>query len=187
MDSKSGIEKLQEDFNTPKDFMQDKMNIIMAHQHISSSLEYSVQLRWVRGHADQKEEDNSKITPMEAENIECDEEAEECIQRNIVPHQWAPMDGFRAMLRLNNKWITSNLRKHVCYANTAPDLREYGCKRLKISSAVYDTINWKAIGKVRSTHRINKIVRISKMLFGWMPVGHNWLKCSLQSLSVLKH
>ena len=110
MDSKSGIKKLQKDFNTPKDFMQDKMNIIMAHQQISSSLEYSVQLRWVWGHADQKEEDNSKITPMEAENIECDEEAEECIQRNIVPHQGAPMDGYRAMLRLNNKWITSNLR-----------------------------------------------------------------------------
>ena len=118
---------------------------------------------------------------MEAENIECDEEAEECIQRNIEPHQWVPMDGYRAMLRLNNKWITSNLRKHVCYANTAPDLREYGCKRLKISSAVYDTINWKAIGKVRSTHCINKIVQISKMLFGWMPVGHNWRKCSLRS------
>ena len=110
MDSKSGIEKLQEDFNTPKDFMQDKMNIIMAHQHISSSLEYSVQLRWVRGHADRKKEDKSKIMPMEAENIACNDEAEECIQRNIGPHQWILVDGYRAILRLNNKWITSNLR-----------------------------------------------------------------------------
>ena len=98
MDCKSGIDKLQEEFNTPKDFMRDEMDIIMAHQHISSCLGHSVQLRWVRGHADQKEEDKSKITPMEVENIECNEETEECIQRNIEPHQWVPMDGYRAML-----------------------------------------------------------------------------------------
>ena len=88
---------------------------------------------------------------MEVENIECNEEAKECIQRNIEPHQWVPMDGYQAMLKLNNTWITSNLRKQVCYANTAPDLREYGCKQLNISSAVYDTINWKVIGKVKSS------------------------------------
>ena len=48
--------------------------------------------------------------PMEAENIACNDEAEECIQRNIGPHQWILVDGYRAILRLNNKWITSNLR-----------------------------------------------------------------------------
>ena len=54
-------------------------------------------------------------------------------------------------------------------------------KRLNISKEVYLTIKCPAIAKVRAHHPFNKIVRISKIIYRWMPVGHNWQKCKLPS------
>ena len=42
-------------------------------------------------------------------------------------------------------------------------------------------INWTSIGKVRANHGIHRIVRTSKMMYRWLPVGHNWIKCNLAS------
>jgi len=44
-----------------------------------------------------------------------------------------------------------------------------------------ESIKWQAIGKVRSTHHITRRVRTSKMMYGWLPVGHNRQKCNLPS------
>ena len=118
---------------------------------------------------------------MERENIQCDADAEDCIKRNLTPPPFEPIEGYRAILKLNGQWITLNIRRHVLYAGTAPALQEYACKRLNISKEVYLTINWPAIAKVRAHHPINKVIRISKMIYRWMPVGHNWHKCKLPS------
>ena len=58
---------------------------------------------------------------------------------------------------------------------------DYILQRLNISLDTFHVIDWESIGKVRSSHHINRIVRTSKMLYGWLPVGHNWKKCNLVS------
>ena len=70
---------------------------------------------------------------------------------------------------------------HVQHANTAPILQQYGCIRLNLTMEVYLNINWQAIARARAKHPIQKVVRISKMIYGWMPVGHNKVKCNLAS------
>ena len=74
--------------------MESDMNIVLAYKHLTSCMEHSVQQMWVRGHADSKEEDLTNITPMEHENIECDEEAGECQQQEHPVPPYTPSRGY---------------------------------------------------------------------------------------------
>ena len=164
--------------------MEPEMDIVLAYKHLTTCMGQQgrrVHQQWVRGHADSREDDSKNISPMEQENIECDEEAEECHQQDHFAQPYTPLPGYRAILKLNGVWVTSDIRRHVLYANTAPALQQYGCARLKLTMDVYLSINWQAIARVRAKHPIHKIIRISKMIYGWMPVGHNWVKCELAS------
>ena len=93
-DSQSGIKKLQSELSAPKDLMESDMDIILAYKHLTTCMEHSVQQMWVRGHADSKEEDLTNITPMEQENIECDEAAEECQQQEHPVPPYTPPRGY---------------------------------------------------------------------------------------------
>ena len=184
MDSQSGIETLQREISSPRDTMEPEMDIVLAYKHLISCIEQQerrVHQQWVRGHADRREEDSANITPMEQENIECDEEAEECHQQEHFIQPYTPQPGYRAILKLDGIWITSDIRRHVQHANTAPTLQQYGCIRLNLTMEVYLNINWQAIARIRAKHPIHKVIRTSKMIYGWMPVGHNKVKCNLAS------
>jgi hypothetical protein len=50
----------------------------------------------------------------------------------------------------------------------------YISERLKISPEIVQTIDTECIGTVRATQEWSKFVRSSKLLFSWLPVGHNW-------------
>jgi hypothetical protein len=58
---------------------------------------------------------------------------------------------------------------------------EYVITRLGIGIDDFHQINWKAIGRVRSHHKFARIVRTSKMMYCWLPVGQNWRQCNLLS------
>jgi hypothetical protein len=47
-------------------------------------------------------------------------------------------------------------------------------RKLNISAQVGEMLEDKHLIHVRSTQDWHRIVRTSKMLFGWLPVGHNW-------------
>ena len=160
MDSQSGIKRLQMEILSPKDLMEPEMDIVLAYKHLVQCMDHEVQQMWVRGHADIKEDDHSKITPMEQENIECDEEAETCHQQHHTPPPYKPPNGYRAILKLDGIWITSDIRRHVQHASTAPALQQYACQRLELSMEVFLSINWQAIARVRAHHPISKIIRI---------------------------
>ena len=83
------------------------------------------------------------------------------------------------MLKLGDDWITTHLRGCVQFSNTSPAMTTYILQRLDITLDTFHTIDWDSIGTVRSSHHINRVVRTSKMLYGWLPVGHNWLKYNL--------
>ena len=138
------------------------------------------------GHADVKKKDKPEtITPMEHKNIECDEEADEKVERmdseGKTPPPFEPLPGYRAMLKLGNNWITAHFRECVSFASTSPAMIDYVLRRLNIDFETFHCINWTSIGRVRATHKIHRIVRTSKMMFRWMAVGHNWNKCNLPS------
>ena len=43
----------------------------------------------------------------------------------------------------------------------------------------YHTIKQRISGGVRASHRLHQIIQTSKIMFRWLPVGHNWLKCNI--------
>ena len=103
------------------------------------------------------------------------------MEENIAPLSFSPLPGYRAMLKLGDNWVTAHFREFMNFANTAPAMVEYILDRLDITRETFNRINWTAIAKVRRNHKINRIVRTSKMMYGWLPVGHNWQKCKLPS------
>ena len=56
---------------------------------------------------------------------------------------------------------------------------EYAADRLNIDDAIFHSINWTSIGGMRASHRIERVVRTSRIMYQWLPVGHNWYKCNL--------
>jgi hypothetical protein len=54
------------------------------------------------------------------------------------------------------------------------ELREYVAKRLEIELATVDEIDQEVIAAARAANKWAKTARISKLMFGWLPVGHNW-------------
>lgn len=128
-----------------------------------------------------KKDKPETITKMEWENEDCDEAANERVEADLQPPLFEPLPGFRAMLKLDDEWVTTHFRQCVRFANNAPMMVEYVMGRLNISLEVFNTINWRAIGRVRAEHKIGRLVRTSKMMYRWLPVGHNWEKCSLDT------
>ena len=51
--------------------------------------------------------------------------------------------------------------------------------RLNIDDMTFQAINWVFVGKVRTFHSIGQKVQTRKMMYRWLPVGHNWIKCNL--------
>ena len=118
---------------------------------------------------------------MEHENIRVDDAGNTCVDNITTRELFSPLPGYKAMLQLNDGWVTTHYRECIEFANTAPDLQEYAKKRLNFDDETFNDVNWDAIGRVRAHHKMHRIVRTSKMIYRWMPVGHNWQKCKLES------
>jgi len=182
MDCKGGLDKIEAPIYTPKDTMGSDMDIVMAYKALQDQSKHTVSHEWVMGHADEKKKDKPEtISPMETENIGCDKGANARVDENVKPKPFTPLPGYKAMLKLGDDWVTTLFRDCVKFANVAPDAVEYALGRLDISLSTFHSINWGAVGRVRKSHRIARRVRISKMMYRWLPVGHNWQKCKLPS------
>ena len=71
MDYQSGIIKLQKEITAPKQLMDPEMDLVMSYRHIKSfnSRYKATPIR--------EQDIPTKITLMEKENIQCDEEVKE--------------------------------------------------------------------------------------------------------------
>ena len=182
MDCKAGLDKIEAPVYGPRDTMGTDMDIVMAYHALKEKSKHTVSHDWVMGHAKEKKKDKPEtITDMEHVNEDCDDDANDRVEENISPEPFTPLPGYRAMLKLGDNWVTTLFRENVQFANVAPATVEYVVKRLNITLDTFHDINWGAVGRVRAPHRIAQRVRTSKMMYRWMPVGHNWKKCKLPS------
>ncbi len=161
--------------------MDTDMDVVLAFKKLKAETKHNITTRWVMGHALEKKKDKDKVSEMEWVNDDCDNDANAQVARNEYTPPFEPLPGFRAMLKIGDDWITTRFRDCVRFANTAPDMVAYVITRLGIGIDDFHQINWKAIGKVRSHHKFARIVRTSKMMYRWLPVGHNWRQCNLPS------
>ena len=107
------------------------------------------------GHADLKKKDCPEtITPVKKDNIQYDADTEDCAANGVPSHYFQPYPGYRAMIKINGRWITTHFRDCVRFANTSPPMSEYikGC--LSMDNETFQTVNWMAICKVRISHPI---------------------------------
>ena len=183
MDNEGGLTTLDTPIGSPTATMSTDMDLAMAYKHhLDTCPQHQVERRWVMGHADSKKKDEPEtITPIEQVNIDCDRDAGERMELKETPQPFTGLPGYKAMLKLGGQWVTTHFRESVGFASTATPLIQYATSGLKITDEVFQTINWYIIGRVRATHRINRVVRTSKMLYRWLPVGANWRQCNLDS------
>lgn len=93
---------------------------------------------------------------------------------NEAPVPFSPLPGCRCMLRIRDRWITSRPDEAIKVAFVSEPLKEYTAKRLGIPLETVDELDQEAMGTVRSMQKWSQRGRGAKMLFGWLPVGHNW-------------
>lgn len=101
--------RLQKEIIAPKQLMDLEMGLITSYTHTASTMTHQILPQWVQGHVYQKKDDPSKITPMEKVNIQCNEEAKECVQQDHTHSFFESIERYTALLKLNDKWITSHV------------------------------------------------------------------------------
>jgi hypothetical protein len=171
-DNKAGINKIQQLATSPGELMSSDMDVVLAIQHLVESTSIPIQFHHVKGHVDRQR--GRDPTRIEKENIECDNDAEKCIELNLTPLPFTPPPGARCMVSVRGKWIGQDVDRAVQILPAEEQLRQYLESRLSLPRAVIDTIDTGVILTARSAHGWARIARVSKMMTGWMPVGHNW-------------
>ena len=80
------------------------------------------------------------------------------------------------MLYIQGKWITRDFESQIEKAATTRPMEEYIEHRFGISSYIRNMIDWPTIGRVRKSMKQSQRIRGSKLMYGWLPVGHNSAK-----------
>jgi hypothetical protein len=172
-DNEAGIKKMNEPLVAPGQAMRSDMDIVLATHNLIKETGKTVSFHHVEGHVEKKRP-GEKPTRLEAYNQMCDEEAGLCVEEKITPTKFTPLKGSRCMIKIGEKWVTSEPDKAIERAFSEPSLKEYTIQRLKLSAPAAALLEYKHFLHVRSTYDWHRIARSSKMLFGWLPVGHNW-------------
>jgi len=121
------------------------------------------------------------ITKLGTDYIECDEDASKYVDQTTEVTLFTLLSDYRAMLKLlGGNWVTTHFRENVKFSNTSPEMILYILKWMNIDLLTFHSINWTATRKVGSLHKISHGGRTSKMMYGWLPVGHNWNTCNLE-------
>ena len=98
-----------------------KPGLIMARARLKSTIQYTVTDEWVMGYASEKKKNAPEtITPLERDNSECDLDIEHCIQVGGLPSTFTVYPDYRAILKLDVRFITIHFRASVEYANIFP-------------------------------------------------------------------
>ena len=82
-----------------------------------------------------------------------------------------PYEGSRAMIKINGKWITLNLKEHILYASHTPKVSKYYNKRFKWQDETFDTVYWTSIKRVRTKMQLHKSHQEIKIMCGWLPTN----------------
>jgi hypothetical protein len=172
-DSEAAISKSREAPAYPGQFVTADMDIILAIQRLVQDSETRISFNHVPGHPEKRKR-KEDFTFIELANWECDRDAEEHITSPVPPYQYVPLKGAKCVVKIRGEWLSSRPEWAIQNAFAQRELEEYISKRLKISSEEVQCIDTVTIGTVRATQEWSKFARTSKLLFSWLPVGHNW-------------
>ena len=85
MDCESALKRIKGKILKPSHTMENDMDLILAYKKLQDESIHTVRHEWVMGHADSKKDDPKKITRIEAVNIDCDNDANDQVERNDRP------------------------------------------------------------------------------------------------------
>lgn len=113
-------------------------------------------------------------------NIECDKMATETIQAPPMDESTSPLSqvlrlpysGSKALLNIDSKWITSQQRRYICKGKCGQTLIDYCRQRYGWDQSTFDAVHWTAIRTVHSNCTTTQQRQTSKIMHGWLPVGH---------------
>jgi hypothetical protein len=173
-DCESGIKKILLPLDAPGKLMDAEMDAVLA---IKKLVGYAgpareIEFKHIRGHPE-KWKARKDFTPLELMNSDCDKYANQCIELGQIPDPFQPLDGSRCMLRIGKTWISTRVDHALQIGFVEAELREYVAKCLEIELSIVDEIDKEVIAAARAAHKWAEIARISKLMFGWLPAGHN--------------
>lgn len=180
-DNKAAIDKATPSRTVPGMMIQLDADIILAIHTLVTEYAGQVTFHHVYGHQDTcTRGDRTKPKPLSVPallNIECDRLANETAsavqtRETPLPTLQSPYPGFKALLRINGRWITSQERQHITWASHRDRLWNYCKDKYKWSEVVMETILWSALKKARKGKTMPSLVGTSKILHGWLPVMH---------------
>ena len=172
-DCEAAIEKIKQPLVYPGQFLSADMEIVMAIQALVNKSDTKVSFNHVEGHPEKRKR-KEDFTLIEMANFECDRDAELCIDGQEAPLEYSPLKGSLCVVRIGKEWLSNRPDYPIQQAFALPELKEYISQRLKISDELVEAIDTNSIGTVRATQEWHILARTSKLLFNWLPVGHNW-------------
>jgi hypothetical protein len=173
-DNEAGIEKIKRPIYNPGAMTAADMDIVLAIKKlIEDHPKVHITFKHVNGHAD-KDKPKHKCTRIEQINIDCDEEAEKCVERDIAPTPYEPLPGAKCVLRISGSWVSARVDKAMQMVTATIAQEKYLATRLRVAESTISDIDNEVIAAARSNHKWPRLARTSKMMNYWLPVGHNW-------------
>lgn len=149
----------------------------MAIQALVNKSDTKISFNHVERHPEKRKR-KEDFTLIEMANFECDRDAELCIDGQEAPLEYSPLKGSLCVVQIGKEWLSNRPDYPIQQAFALPELKEHISQRLKISDELVEAIDTNSIGTVRATQEWHILVRTSKLLFNWLPVGHNWKRYS---------
>ena len=141
MDCKAALTALTLPLYKSSHNMVTDTNLIMAQARLKSIMTHTDTEEWVLSHTSGKKHTPETITSLEWNNSECDADAKHYIQTGGPPSPFIHFPGYRAMLKLDGRCVTTHFRESVEYANTSPAMIEYTKGQLDIDDAISHSMN----------------------------------------------
>jgi ribonuclease HI len=159
-DNEAGIVRIEQPIYAPAETTAPDMDVVIAiKQLLENHPEVHVTFKHVKGHANDKKPKH-KCSWIEQLNIDCDEEAEECVGRNHTPTPFQPLPGSKCMVRISGKWITSRVDIAMQLIPSALAQEEYLLKRLQTTTTAIADIDRETIAAARSNRSWPRLVKV---------------------------
>ena len=179
-DNKAAIEKAHPYRSTPGMMIQSDGDIILAIQALVAQFLGQISFHHVYGHQDARTRGGRRPSSLSTPallNIECDRIANETVtavrgRASSLPTLQPPYPGSKAILRINGRWITTNLKAQISRARHRDTLWNYCKTKYQWTEEIMTTIHWTALQKARAGRTQTSMIRTSKLLHGWLPVMH---------------
>lgn len=175
LDNKSVIARLEQmqdaKYTVPNKCLQSEQDVINEIKDTLAKLPFTIKFKWVRGHQDQNTFVEFLLLPAQL-NVEADAEAETFSVQHVTTSQLAtPLPGSPCQLVIQEKSITSKIKRRVHEAATIPTLMTYLTNKFNWLPATATHIDWEAFSQILQKYK-DKWTTIVKHVHDISPTGH---------------